>query len=162
MAYAGFWRRFAALLIDGIILWVVMLAAALVMTNMGWEFTPKSNMIVDDQGIYRRVEGGDYLALLKFELIGLVINWLYASIMLSSPMQATVGKIVMSIYVTDLRGKRIGFGRATVRFIASIVSSLLLLLGYLIMPFTARKQTLHDMVAGTLVVHEFAPRADIR
>ena len=162
MAYAGFWRRFVALLIDGFILTIFCWVIVLVLMKLGWDFGPTSNLIVDDQGIYRRIEDGDWSPIWKLNAIGLAINWLYASIMLSSPMQATVGKIVMNIYVTDLQGRRIRFGRATVRFIASIASSLILLLGYLIMPLTARKQTLHDMVAGTLVIHEFAQPPDIR
>ena len=162
MGYAGFWRRGAALLIDSLLVTAAFWAVFHVMTSMGWDFRPSLNLVTDDQGIYRRIETMDWSPIWMEYAIGFPIDWLYTSIMLSSPLQATVGKIIMNIYVTDLGGKRIGFGRATLRYIASIASFLVLFLGYFIMLVSGRRQTLHDMVAGTLVVHEFAPSADIR
>lgn len=162
MSYAGFWRRFLAVLIDWFLMFLLLLAVRIAAARMGWQFEPQSNLIVDDQGIYRRVEAVGLPPLLPLIALNLTIDWLYHAIMQSSALQATVGKIILGIYVTDFTGKRIGFMRATVRYIASIASAIILLLGYLIMPLTARKQTLHDMVAGTLVVREVAPPADIR
>ncbi|MGH6931404.1 MAG: RDD family protein [Dongiaceae bacterium] len=162
MSYAGFWRRFLALLIDGFLIMAVYLAIRIAATNLGWRFEPSSELIVDDQGIYRRIESFRWSPIWTLMAIMTVIDWLYHAIMQSSAAQATVGKIIMGIYLTDMTGQRIGFARATVRYIASIASGIVFLLGYLIMPLTARKQALHDMVAGTLVVREFAPSADIR
>jgi uncharacterized RDD family membrane protein YckC len=54
--------------------------------------------------------------------------------------------------VTDLAGNRISFGRATVRYFAQYLSVLTLGVGYFIQPFTEKRQALHDMVAGTVVV----------
>ena len=68
-----------------------------------------------------------------------------------SAKQATLGKMAVGIYVTNERGERIGFGRATARYVASILSALILGIGYLMVAFTDRKQGLHDMIAGTLV-----------
>ena len=65
---------------------------------------------------------------------------------------ATPGKMACGIKVTDLDGRRISFGRATGRFFGKILSTLILLIGFLMQPFTARKQALHDILAGTLVV----------
>jgi uncharacterized RDD family membrane protein YckC len=56
--------------------------------------------------------------------------------------------------VTDLEGRRIGFGRATGRYFAKILSSLTLFIGYLMAGFTEKKQALHDMIAGTLVLRK--------
>jgi uncharacterized RDD family membrane protein YckC len=72
--------------------------------------------------------------------------------MMSSEWQATVGKRVMSIVVTDIEGKRITFARATGRHFAKYISAALLGIGFIIAAFTARKQALHDMIAETLVV----------
>jgi len=62
--------------------------------------------------------------------------------------------MVLGIRVTDLNGNRISFGRATGRYFAKIVSSLTFMIGYIIAGFTDRKQALHDMIAGCLVVNK--------
>lgn len=52
--------------------------------------------------------------------------------------------------VTDMRGDRISFARATGRYLGKLISGLIII-GYLIQPFTQHKQTLHDIMAGCLV-----------
>ncbi|PYV64750.1 MAG: RDD family protein, partial [Acidobacteria bacterium] len=54
--------------------------------------------------------------------------------------------------VTDLAGRRISFARASGRYFAKYLSSMTLLIGYIMAGFTERKQALHDMIAGTLVI----------
>jgi uncharacterized RDD family membrane protein YckC len=58
----------------------------------------------------------------------------------------------MGIYVTGLDGQRISFLRATGRYLAKFLSALILFIGFIMAAFTARKQALHDMIAGTLVL----------
>ena len=70
----------------------------------------------------------------------------------SSPKQATLGKMALSIVVTDLEGKRISFGKATGRYWGKIISGLILCIGYFMAGFTEKKQAFHDMMAGCLVV----------
>jgi len=70
----------------------------------------------------------------------------------SSDKQATMGKMALGIIVTDLEGNRVSFGRATGRYFAKILSALILLIGYMMTGFTQKKQALHDMIAGTLVI----------
>jgi uncharacterized RDD family membrane protein YckC len=70
----------------------------------------------------------------------------------ASHWQATPGKHAFGIKVTDLEGRRIGVGRSLARYLASYLSALALFIGYLMVPFTRRRQALHDMIAGTLVV----------
>jgi uncharacterized RDD family membrane protein YckC len=86
--------------------------------------------------------------------LGFVAPWLYEAVMMSSEWQATVGKRLMSIVVTDIYGKRLTFGRATGRHFAKYVSAFLLGIGFIIAAFTARRQALHDMIAETLVVKQ--------
>nr|WP_095522113.1 RDD family protein [Methanolacinia petrolearia] len=69
----------------------------------------------------------------------------------SSSKQATIGKRAFGLVVTDPEYQRISFGRATVRWIAKIISALILYIGFIMIGFTRRKQGLHDMVAGTYV-----------
>jgi len=135
--YASFLTRFAAAFLDGIIMnvigFVMGFIAGLLMVPAG----------VDPSA------GGPQLLL---QLTGIVVNWLYVAGFNSSASMATPGKMACGIKVTDLDGRRISFGRATGRFFGKILSTLILLIGFLMQPFTARKQALHDILAGTLVV----------
>lgn len=79
-------------------------------------------------------------------------QWLYFALMEASPSQATIGKQVMGIKVTDDYGGQIDFGRATGRYFGKILSSLILSIGYFMAGFTERKQGLHDLLAGCCVV----------
>jgi len=136
--YAGFWKRFAAFLIDAIILAVV--AAILRLA------------IAVPLGLSRGTRFG---ALVVFTLpVGIIVNWLYYSLMESSALQATVGKMALNIKVTDATGKRISFGRATGRYFGKIVSTIAIFIGYIMIGFTKKKQGLHDMMADTLVVNK--------
>jgi uncharacterized RDD family membrane protein YckC len=78
-------------------------------------------------------------------------SWLYEAFMLSSPYQATLGKMIFGMKVTDLSGNRISFGRATGRHFAKWLSGMILCIGFIMVGLTERKQGLHDMLAGTLV-----------
>ncbi len=70
----------------------------------------------------------------------------------SSEKQATLGKMAVGIKVIDMHGKRISFLHATGRNFAKIISVAICMIGYLMIIFTEKKQGLHDMIAGTLVV----------
>ena len=66
--------------------------------------------------------------------------------------EATPGKLAVGICVTDLEGQRISFPRALGRTLGKLLSVLFFGLGFLMAGWTARKQALHDLLAGTLVV----------
>ena len=85
-------------------------------------------------------------------LVGGLASVAYFVFMHSSSKQATLGKMAMGLKVTDLDGERIGVGKSFLRTIGSFVSAVLLMVGYLMVAFTERKQGLHDKIAGTLVV----------
>jgi uncharacterized RDD family membrane protein YckC len=84
--------------------------------------------------------------------IGLLGALLYYPLMESSGAQATVGKIVFGMIVTDTSYRRISFGRALGRYFAKGLSGLILYLGYVMVAFTPQKRGLHDYIAGTLVL----------
>lgn len=84
--------------------------------------------------------------------LSIFIAWFYYASMESSSAQATLGKQALGIKVTDLDGRPITFMRATGRHFAKILSAIPLGIGFLMPIFTERKQALHDMVAGCLVV----------
>ena len=83
--------------------------------------------------------------------LGLFAGWLYEALLLSSSWQATVGKMVLGLRVTDVQGQPIDFGRATLRHFAKYLSALMFGIGYLMVAFTEKKQGLHDLMAGTVV-----------
>ena len=83
-----------------------------------------------------------------------LIPWLYSAYQESSESQATIGKRMLGIRVTDLSGNRISFGQATGRHFGKILSSLICSIGFIMAGFTEKKQALHDMLASTLVVRD--------
>ena len=87
-------------------------------------------------------------------IVGFFLGWFYFAAMESSPKQATLGKLALSMKVTSLQGERISFGKATGRYFGKILSALILLIGFLMIAFTEKKQGLHDMLAGTLVANK--------
>lgn len=134
--HAGFGKRLGAYLVDMIII----LLAALLLGFMLGIFL----YILDVQ---------DETTLnLCSNVFGLSLGWLYFAGMESSSYQATLGKMLLGIKVTDLAGDPISFGRATGRYLAKIISGLLFGIGYLMIAFTEDQQGLHDMMAGCLVI----------
>ena len=95
--------------------------------------------------ILSRIGGAGSLAVI-------VVDWIYFAYQESSPAQATFGKRALGVKVTNTEGNPISFGRATGRYFAKILSVLTLLIGVIMIAFTSKKQGLHDMIAGTLVV----------
>jgi uncharacterized RDD family membrane protein YckC len=130
-SYAGFWLRFAAYLIDNILVFVVwsVLAAAVVL-----------------------IDPGDLRAFLNIAPVGWALAWAYFALCESSPLRGTVGKHALGLYVGDRRGDPISFGRASARYWLKTLSSLILMVGWIMAAFTPRKQALHDVLAGTLVL----------
>ncbi|WP_231514913.1 RDD family protein [Oceanobacillus salinisoli] len=92
-----------------------------------------------------------YTSDLAAQFWGLIIGLGYKAGMESSKYQGTLGKLAMGIKVTDDHGQRISFARAMGRYFASYISAFILGIGYLLALFTAKKQTIHDMIAGTVV-----------
>ena len=136
--YAGFWLRFCAAFVDGFITNILVGIVGLV---MGLSFSMLGHDMV--QAI---------VPLAQFS--GIIIQWLYFALMESSTNQATLGKMSVGIRVTDLDGRRLSFGQATGRYFGKILSGLILGIGFLMAAFTEKKQALHDMLAGTLVVRK--------
>lgn len=140
--YGGFWIRFVAAIIDGLVVQVFVLPLGFFI-----------GLAIGVAGAVVRMPGvGIHLVgVIVGAALGFVGSWLYEAAMESSSKQATLGKMALSLKVTDLEGRRISFGRATGRHFAKYLSGMILFVGYIMAGFTERKQALHDMVAGTLV-----------
>jgi len=101
------------------------------------------------------VIGGFLVLIFTLAGLGILAQWLYFAYLESGEKQATWGKQAMNIYVTDLAGNRLSFGRASLRYFGKIISGLIpLFIGYIMAGFTERKQALHDMIASTLVLRK--------
>jgi uncharacterized RDD family membrane protein YckC len=149
VVYGGFWLRFAAYLIDMVILWVPKLAISTGLGALGHYKVPMSR-----QGIPMFPDMGSMGGLLN-----VAMDWLYFALMESSSWQATLGKRACGLIVTDLSGARITFGRATGRYFGKLISGMILYIGFMMAGWTQRKQALHDMMASTLVIRRELPRA---
>ncbi len=123
--YAGFWRRFVAIVIDWLILIIPSMALNMVLPYVG----------------------------------SFVLILLYKPVFESSPLQATPGKAMMGLMVLTESGLgRITFKKALIRYACSILSAFILCIGYIMSVFTAKRQTLHDMIAETVVVIQEPPQ----
>ncbi|WP_334110775.1 RDD family protein [Thermodesulfitimonas autotrophica] len=143
--YAGFWKRFVAACIDDLIL---VLGGATIGGIFGALIGGVLGGIGTDISTIRAIAGAFGYVL------SIALNWLYFTLFESSSKQATPGKMVMGIVVTDLSGNRISFGRANARYWSKILSAIILFIGFIMAGFTRKKQALHDIIAGTLVVRK--------
>ena len=144
MVYAGFWLRLAAYLIDSLLLGFV-LGNLLLRPLLG----RPGGIPADNPWFLFTDTSPQVTALVLLFLMG---NWVYFSLSESSRWRATLGKKALGLAVVDLEGKRISFARASGRFFAKILSSMTFLVGFLMAGFTQKKQALHDLVTGCLVI----------
>jgi uncharacterized RDD family membrane protein YckC len=146
VAYAGFWLRVVAYIIDAMILGIVGVGAFFPLFRANIHAFTAEN----PWEVYTSVSR----PLLAIRLLALMLSWIYYASMESSTWQATLGKKILGLKVTDLAGNRISFARASGRFFGKILSGMILGIGFLMAGFTARKQTLHDILAGCLVLRQ--------
>lgn len=135
VTFGGFWRRCAAMLLDALIL---VFPGAIIRVMLGLSSTG-----FDDLESPNSVLAGS---------IELAVDALYAAVLLSSRAGATLGMQVMGLRMVTVDGRPVSFARALGRFLAVIFTVLSLGIGYLMQVFTRRRQTLHDLIAGTVVV----------
>ena len=143
MRYAGFWIRFAAKLVDGIIMGVLLgLPMIATMASMGALENPPE-------------EPSDTAELVQlvFQIIYFVVYGAY-SIFFIGKYGATPGKMACKIKVVDATGAQIGYGRATGRFFAEILSGLIFYIGYIMVAFDDQKRALHDRICNTRVIYK--------
>jgi uncharacterized RDD family membrane protein YckC len=139
--YAGFWIRLAAALLDVLALYMPVGFALFLV------------MVVTKLANARKGYDPAVMFLMASPMVLIAGAWLYFAVMESSPWQATLGKKLLGLYVTDIHGQRLTFGRATGRTLAKYLSVMTAGIGYLVCGVTERKQALHDVVAKYLVLH---------
>jgi uncharacterized RDD family membrane protein YckC len=134
-AYAGFWLRVAAYLLDSVLIGLVLTFVLL---------------------LYEAFQHDDFDGVLSVALrlsaVAAWLTWAYFALMESSPVQGTLGKLAVGIKVTDKNGDPITFIRASWRYWAKLLSSWTFMIGWLMAAFMPKKRALHDILAGTLVL----------
>ncbi len=132
MVYGGFWARFGAKVIDGIIMavagFVGGLAGSLVTSH------PLTHAILQN-------------------MIYLGLSIAYSTYFLGA-FGATPGKMALGLRVVRPDGEKIGYARALGRVLGEFVSSLILGIGYLMAAFDGEKRALHDRICDTRVIRK--------
>ncbi|MES2477932.1 MAG: RDD family protein [Bacteroidota bacterium] len=130
IVYATFWERLAAGILDSIIIGV----ATFILEKL-----------ID-------IDFSNLNSYWETNILSGVLTIFYSAYFYSSEKQATWGKQALNIKVTALNGERVSFINAVVRCIAEYLSFIILFIGYLMMLWDDKNQTLHDKIAGTVVV----------
>lgn len=150
--YAGFWLRAVAYAIDSFLLSLLatpLLVLVVPLAGNRWEQYSK---LPTDEMFNLMTPAVLQLMAVVLPVV-LLCGWLYYGLCESSSWQGTLGKRWLGLRVSDLGGQPVSFGRASVRFFSKIITGLVPLGGgYLLAGFTERKQALHDIIAGCLVL----------
>ena len=157
-AYAGFWLRFVAYVIDGLIVSAAVgIVAAISIGFLGTEGIREAiNEMAQGMNQPNPVfPWGFFAAIFVLVIVSLVAQWLYFAGMESSQSQGTLGKMALGLVVTDMNGQPISFARASGRFFSKLITGLVpFAIGYIMAGFTEKKQALHDMIASCLVLRK--------
>ena len=134
---AGFWVRIAAISADNLLCTVVIFAIAV--------------PLVFILGGGSLDEANPQIAFINLLFPIMVI--VYFVILTASRRQATIGKRAFGIYVATTDGERIGYGRSFARLVCYVISAIPFYVGFLVAAFHPQKRALHDLIAGTVVLH---------
>jgi uncharacterized RDD family membrane protein YckC len=140
--WAGFWLRTLAAIIDALLCQIL---AVVLVVPLGFALGASMAGESSSSDIEAAAQAMGFV-------VGFLIQWLWFTLAESSHWQASIGKKLLGLKVTDANGERISFGKANARYWSKILSTLLFCVGFLMVAFTAKKQGLHDKIAKTLVV----------
>ena len=141
LEYAGFWIRFAAKLIDGLILLAILIVPIILLISQAVRAgSPPSSPQMTLFQVF--IQLGFY-----------AINAAYTIFFLGR-FGATPGKMACKLQVVTAEGRKITYARATGRYFAEILSGLVCNIGYLIAAFDDQKRSLHDHICNTRVVYK--------
>jgi uncharacterized RDD family membrane protein YckC len=145
--YAGFWIRFLARVIDGILLGFVNAIVRIplvVMLGVGMGGMRGTGSLV-----FLPMAAG-LIAISVF--ISIVVAAAY-EVYFVSTRGATIGKIVLGLKIIRADGSPVPAGLALGRYFAQWLSGAILLIGYIMAGFDSQKRALHDRICETRVIH---------
>ena len=154
--YAGLGRRLVAFIVDIILILLIDLVVAGTLglfrgfQNLyfyGYQHVPAADLT--SEGTMAALVGSIVAA---YGITLIVVPWVYYAGFESSRSQATPGKVLMRLVVTDLEGNKPSFARTTLRFFWKYISALLIFIGFIMIAFTKKHQGLHDKLSGCLVL----------
>lgn len=150
MTYAGFWRRFGAYFIDGIVVGIIMkISMSVMMVPMAHYFSTM-RMVENPQDLsviapsLMMIIGTSMLVGASLQALYFILMWGYKG--------ATLGKMALGIRIVRTDGSNISYGTAFLRYIGTIISSIPFSLGFLWMLWDDKRQTWHDKIASTCVI----------
>jgi uncharacterized RDD family membrane protein YckC len=148
--YAGFWIRLCAGILDIFFVSCLMFVYYLACLVLGGFLTMILLFSLHMDSVAILLIPCSILAF----AFGCIVSIIYEPLMLSSKYQATLGMMVINLKIVDTNLRPIGFLRAFLRLLAQIISQIIFYIGYLMIAFTEKKQGLHDMMVGTLVIRD--------
>ena len=162
---AGFWKRYVAYFVDIVILYI----AVEVLSTIYFSFQVHSEMETLTQ-LYNSLKAGSaageqpdpYVLMQQLENVLMpalifstsvyfILGGIYFSVMESSRHQATIGKRMLGIKVTNANGEPIGLPQSVGRYCAASLSWITLNLGHALAAWTPERRALHDYIASTRV-----------
>jgi uncharacterized RDD family membrane protein YckC len=154
IAYAGFWIRVGASIIDSIIVLVPLVIAFIVIEGSALSAYATCVNNASAAALPATICGSFLSSAGYWELIALVVELAYFVIMWSQ-FGGTLGQRMLGLHVVDAAtGRNIGIGRAIGRFVGYVISGFALDIGFIWVAFDARKQGWHDKIASTFVVRK--------
>lgn len=145
LQYGGFWIRFVAKIIDNIIMGIVNWAIMIPVSMVAAPAVIQSGEQFPTSGFFA------FMGLQVFFSISLPAAY---STFFIGRFGATLGKMAFRLKVVTPEGGRVSYGRALGRFFSEMLSSMILLIGYIMAAFDDEKRTLHDRICSTRVVHK--------
>jgi len=142
LGYAGFWRQVWSGSLDIVFTMLTFIVLVIIFMALASQFN--SSAFSTDTLLAEISE--------SFNFILFPYYFLYRTLCISSKHKASYGMRALNIQVTDCKGQKVSFLRACLRELLSYVSMVAFWIGYLIIPFTAKKQGFHDILSGCLVL----------
>ena len=140
-SYAPFWRRAIAQLLDAAVT-VILLVVLFVIWALAHSLLFGVSAVRSDFTILAMVSSVP------------IVDWVSQVPLVCSRHRGSLGMKATGIVVTDLRGNRLSIARATARHFGKLLSCFVMFAGFLVQPFTKRKQTLHDMITDSVVLRK--------
>ncbi len=145
--YSGFWVRGAAHIIDGLVLAII---SMIIIMPLGF--------LIGFTSAMSESKFMEFMGQIIMTIIGFAVGWAYY-IFMTHKFQATLGKMAVGAKVLDANGQHLSLGKIVLReTIGKFVSGMIMGIGYLMVVFTSKKQGLHDMMAGSVVVYKDAQK----
>lgn len=148
--YAGFWIRFLARVIDGLILGVVFYPLAMLLASQaGLNNLNQANPAVPDLALATKIIAG----FTAFYIVEVFLCALYEAWFISHR-SGTPGKLILGLQVVRPDGGTVSFGRAFARYCGLLLSVFIVEIGCIMAGFDSEKRSLHDRICDTRVIYK--------